>query len=69
MVTARRPQTLVQAGLSDAKARAIRNLAEWFASNLLKLARASPTRPDDEIITTLGAKEQWWTDAMSPFFI
>ncbi|MEA2949943.1 MAG: DNA-3-methyladenine glycosylase [Alphaproteobacteria bacterium] len=53
-VLARRPQSLAQAaGLSNAKARTIRGLAEWFESNA-KLASALPTLPDDEIVEVLG---------------
>lgn len=51
---ARRPQSLTQAGLSNAKVRAIRGLAEWFASNA-RLAKALPALPDDEIVETLSA--------------
>jgi DNA-3-methyladenine glycosylase II len=53
-VLARRPQSLAQAaGLSNAKARTIRGLAEWFESNA-KLASALRTLPDDEIVEVLG---------------
>jgi DNA-3-methyladenine glycosylase II len=53
-VLARRPQSLAQAaGLSNAKARTIRGLAEWFESNA-KLASTLPTLPDDEIVEVLG---------------
>jgi 3-methyladenine DNA glycosylase/8-oxoguanine DNA glycosylase len=53
-VLARRPQSLAQAaGLSNAKARTIRGLAEWFESNA-RLASTLPTLPDDEIVEVLG---------------
>jgi DNA-3-methyladenine glycosylase II len=53
-IIARRPQALVKAGLSTAKAQAIRHLAEWFASNT-RLAKALPTLPDGEILEALTA--------------
>jgi DNA-3-methyladenine glycosylase II len=52
-VMSRRPQSLARSGLSNAKVRTIRGLAEWFASNA-KLARALPTLPDDEIVETVS---------------
>jgi DNA-3-methyladenine glycosylase II len=53
-ILARQPKSLTKAGLSNAKARTIRDLAEWFASNR-KLAKALPTLPDDDIVAALGA--------------
>lgn len=53
-IKARRPQTLMGAGLSAAKVRTIRNLAEWFGSNP-KLARTLTTLSDNEIVERLGA--------------
>jgi DNA-3-methyladenine glycosylase II len=46
------PQSMIEAGLSKAKARAIRDLALWFTSNR-KLAKALPTLPDDEVVQIL----------------
>jgi DNA-3-methyladenine glycosylase II len=53
-VLALRPQALRKAGLSSAKARAIREAARWFLSNR-KLAKALPALPDDEISERLAA--------------
>jgi DNA-3-methyladenine glycosylase II len=53
-VMALRPQSLMKAGLSKAKAQAIRGLAEWFAANR-KQAKALPTLSDTEIVETLTA--------------
>jgi DNA-3-methyladenine glycosylase II len=53
-VVALRRQSLIKAGLSNAKARTIRDLAAWFTSNR-KLAKTSPTLPDDEIVARLTA--------------
>ena len=52
-VLAQAPQSLARAGLSGAKVRTIRNLAEWFTSNP-KLAQRLPTLPDNEIVGILG---------------
>jgi DNA-3-methyladenine glycosylase II len=49
-----RPQSLGKAGLSKAKARTVRALAEWFVDNR-KLAKALPTLSDVEIVATLTA--------------
>jgi DNA-3-methyladenine glycosylase II len=51
-VLALRSQSLIKVGLSKAKARSIRELAEWFATNR-KLASALPTLSDAEIVETL----------------
>lgn len=53
-VLALRPQSLMKAGLSKAKAKAIRGLAEWFAANR-KQAKALPTLSNAEIVETLTA--------------
>jgi 3-methyladenine DNA glycosylase/8-oxoguanine DNA glycosylase len=53
-VFALRPQSLVKAGLSNAKARTIRNLASWFKANR-KLATALPTLSDEQINEALSA--------------
>jgi len=52
-VFALRPQSLVKAGLSNAKARTIRNLASWFKSNR-ELAAALPKLSDEEINDALS---------------
>ena len=48
------PQALVEAGLSGAKARAIRELARWFESNG-NVARKLHRLPDAEIVERLTA--------------
>lgn len=53
-VLALRPQSLMKAGLSKAKAQAIRGLAEWFAAHR-KQAKALPRLSDTEIVETLTA--------------
>jgi DNA-3-methyladenine glycosylase II len=53
-VVALPPQAIIEAGLSNAKARTIRDLAEWFISNS-KLAKALPRLPDDEVVHILTA--------------
>jgi DNA-3-methyladenine glycosylase II len=53
-IMTRRPRSLIQAGLSNAKVRTVRGLAEWFASNA-KAAKALPTLSDDQIVETLSA--------------
>jgi DNA-3-methyladenine glycosylase II len=53
-VLALRPRTLMEAGLSGAKARAIRKLARWFLSHR-KLAKALPALPDEEVGERLAA--------------
>jgi DNA-3-methyladenine glycosylase II len=49
-----RSQSIIEAGLSNAKARTVRDLAEWFTSHR-KLAKALPTLPDDEVVQILTA--------------
>src|ERR1700743_2703634 len=51
-VLALRAQSLARAGLSKAKARTIRGLAEWFADHQ-KLAKKLPALSDTEILATL----------------
>jgi DNA-3-methyladenine glycosylase II len=53
-VAALPPQSVIEAGLSKAKARTIQNLAEWFTSNR-KLAKALPTLSDEEVVQALTA--------------
>ena len=53
-VTTSSPQAFIGAGLSTAKASAIRNLAAWFTSNPT-LSKALPTLADDEIVEALTA--------------
>ncbi len=53
-VLASRPQAFINAGLSNAKMRAVRNLAAWFSSNR-QLAKALPTLADNEIVDALTA--------------
>jgi DNA-3-methyladenine glycosylase II len=53
-VVALRSQSIIEAGLSNAKARTVRDLAEWFTSHR-KLAKALPTLPDDEVVQILTA--------------
>lgn len=48
------PTVLRAAGLSSAKAQAIRNLAAWFRSHR-KLAEVLPTLADNKIVETLSA--------------
>jgi DNA-3-methyladenine glycosylase II len=53
-IAAARPRTLTNVGLSRAKARTVKELARWFASNR-KLAKALPTLPDREVVEHLTA--------------
>jgi len=53
-IMAMRPKSLVRVGLSHAKVRAIRGLAQWFLLNR-RLAKALPRLSDSEIVETLTA--------------
>ncbi len=44
--------SMLNIGLSKGKARAVRNLAEWFAANP-KVARTLPGLPDEDVVATL----------------
>ena len=68
-VLALRPDALMGAGLSNAKARTILGLARWFTSNR-KLARTLPELPDHEVIqhlTTIPGIGTWTVNVLLIF--
>ena len=68
-ILALRPNILMRAGLSSAKARTIRELARWYKSNL-KLAKALPKLSDNELIellTTIPGIGTWTVNVLLIF--